>query len=38
LTISEPMPPELRGTRARAKAIENGNVNAGTGEIMEVAA
>jgi hypothetical protein len=38
LEISEPLPPELRGTRARAQAIENGNVNAETGEITEVAA
>jgi hypothetical protein len=28
LTISEPLPPELRGTRARARAIERGNVDA----------
>jgi hypothetical protein len=34
-TISEPLPPELRGTRARARAVERGNVDAETGEIME---
>lgn len=33
--VSEPLPPELRGTRARAKAIESGNVDADTGEILE---
>jgi hypothetical protein len=38
LTISEPLPPELRGTRARARAIERGNVDAETGEITEVPA
>jgi hypothetical protein len=32
--VSEPLPPELRGTRARARAIENGNVNADTGELI----
>jgi hypothetical protein len=31
---SEPLPPELRGTRARAKAIESGNVDA-DGVILE---
>lgn len=38
VTVSEPLPPHLRGARARARAIEQGNVNAETGEIMEVAA
>ncbi len=36
--VSEPLPPELRGTRARAKAIEHGNVDADTGEILETTA
>jgi hypothetical protein len=35
LTISEPLPPELRGTRARARAIERGNVDSDTGEILQ---
>lgn len=35
VTVSEPLPPELRGTRARAKAIERGDVDETTGEIME---
>lgn len=35
LTISEPLPPELRGTRKRQRAIEQGNVDAETGEITE---
>jgi hypothetical protein len=38
ITISEPLPPELRGTRARARAIEQGNVDSETGEITEVTA
>jgi hypothetical protein len=38
LTISEPLPPELRGTRARARAIERGDVDQQTGEIREVVA
>jgi hypothetical protein len=33
--ISEPLPPELRGTRARARAIERGAVDAETGELLE---
>lgn len=37
LTISEPLPPELRGTRRRAKAMEQGKVDAETGEITEAA-
>jgi hypothetical protein len=35
-TVSEPLPPELRGTRARAKAIEAGRVDA-DGVILEPA-
>jgi hypothetical protein len=38
VTVSEPLPPELRPQRRRAKAIEAGNVDAETGELMEVAA
>jgi hypothetical protein len=33
--VSEPLPPELRGTRRRALAIERGDVDADTGEIHE---
>jgi len=33
--VSEPLPPELRGTRARARAIENNQVDQDTGEILE---
>jgi hypothetical protein len=35
ITVSEPLPPELRGTRARARAMEQGNVDKDTGEITE---
>ncbi len=38
VTVSEPLPPELRGTRARARAVEQGNVDQETGEITEVTA
>lgn len=34
VTISEPLPPELHGSRNRARAIEQGNVDAETGEIQ----
>lgn len=37
LTISEPLPPELRPQRRRARAIEQGNVDQETGEILEAA-
>lgn len=37
VTVSEPLPPELRGARARAKAIENNQVDETTGEIMVAA-
>lgn len=40
-TVSEPLPPELRGTRARAKAIEHTpktTIDMETGEILKVAA
>lgn len=33
VAFSEPLPPELRGARARAKAIENNAVDPDTGEI-----
>lgn len=36
--VSEPLPPELRPQRRRARAVERGNVDADTGEIMETAA
>jgi hypothetical protein len=35
VTVSEPLPPELRGARRRALAIERGDVDADTGEIHE---
>lgn len=38
VTISEPLPPELRPARRRAKAVESGDVDQETGEILEVAA
>jgi hypothetical protein len=37
VTVSEPLPPELRPQRRRARAIEQGNVDAATGEILETA-
>ena len=37
ITISAPLPPELRPQRKRAKAIENGQFDADTGEILEPA-
>lgn len=37
VTISEPLPPELRGTRSRAKAMERGNVDS-DGVIQEATA
>jgi hypothetical protein len=35
VVVSQPLPTHLRGTRARAKAIEHGKVDADTGEILE---
>lgn len=35
LTISEPLPPELRPQRRRALAVERGDVDSDTGEILE---
>ena len=33
--VSEPLPPELRGQRKRQRAVEEGNVDAETGEVLE---
>ena len=34
ITISEPLPPELRPQRRRQKAVERGEVDMETGEVM----
>ena len=35
VAVSEPLPPELRPSRRRARAIESNHVDADTGEILE---
>jgi len=35
VVVSEPLPPELRPSRRRARAIESNHVDADTGEILE---
>lgn len=37
VTVSEPLPPELRPQRKRAQAMEQGNFDAETGELQETA-